>query len=184
MNKKTWIIVIVVAILAFSAACAQTAVTQLTDDEVLELYNKANEAYGWFDLTTIPYDSEKYIEVDGEKYFEVAYSGINSIKALEDYLNEYFTEDVTEGLMAASANLYVGRDGKLYVLPADRGTDIFKGEESYKVVRVSERQIKLTVTVEIYGDPEQKNITGYEQYDFVLEFSDNCWRFKNFESVR
>ena len=105
-------------------------------------------------------------------------------KALADYLNELFTEDITESLMSGSSNRYVERQGKLYVLPADRGTDIFKGEESYELVRVSNNQIKFTVTVEIYDDPEQKNVAGYEEYDFFLEFLDNGWRFINFELVR
>ena len=86
--------------------------------------------------------------------------------------------------METSSYRYVESKGKLYVLPMDRGTDIFKGAESYEVVRVSEKQIKLAVTVEIYEDPMQKNVTGYKQYDFFLEFSDGRWRFKNFELVR
>ena len=86
--------------------------------------------------------------------------------------------------MAMSSDRYVEYEGKLYVLSADRGTDIFKGAESYEVIRVSEKQIKLAVTVEIYEDPMQKNVTGYKQYDFFLEFSDGRWRFKNFELVR
>ena len=185
MKSKTWIIAIVIAFLAvISASCAKTAGKELTDDEVVELYNKAKEAYGWFDLTTIPYDAEKYIEIDGERYFEVSQPGIASKKALADYLDEFFADDITEGLMAMSSDRYVEYEGKLYVLSADRGTDIFKGAESYEVIRVSEKQIKLAVTVEIYEDPMQKNVTGYKQYDFFLEFSDGRWRFTNFELVR
>ena len=185
MKSKTWIIAIVIAFLAvISASCTKTADTELTEDEVVELYNKAKEAYGWFDLTTIPYDKEKYIEADGEKYFEVAQPGITSKKALADYLNGFFSDNITQGLMDISSYRYVESKGKLYVLPMDRGTDIFKGAESYEVVRVSEKKIKLAVTVEIYEDPMQKNVTGYKQYDFFLEFSDGRWRFKNFELVR
>ena len=67
MNKKIWVIAIVIAFLVvISASCAKTAGTEMTDDEVVDLYNKAKEVYGWFDLTTIPYDAEKYIEADGE----------------------------------------------------------------------------------------------------------------------
>ena len=185
MNKKIWVIAIVIAFLVvISASCAKTAGTEMTDDEVVDLYNKAKEVYGWFDLTTIPFDTEKYIEADGERYFEVTEPGIASKKALADYLNEFFADDITEGLMAMSSDRYVEHEGKLYVLPADRGTDIFKGAESYEVVRVSEKQIKLAVTVEIYGDPAQRNVIGYKQYDFFLEFSDGRWRFTNFEMVR
>lgn len=186
MNSRIWLIILVIALLsAFPIACSQlTAAAELTDDEVFELYNKAREAYEWFDLTTIPFDGEKYIESDGIMYFEVVQPGINSKQELTDYLNTYFTDDITEGLMTASSDRYVEQDGKLYVLPADRGTDIFKGAESYEVERVSDTQIMFTVTVEIYDDPDKQNVTGHEQHAFFLEFLDNRWRFKNFELVR
>ena len=185
MHNKTWIIGIIIVFFAvISNSCAKTAGTELTDDEVVELYNKAREAYGWFDLTTIPFDTEKYIETDSERYFEVSEPGITSKKALVDYLNEFFADDITEGLMAMSSDRYVEHEGKLYVLPMDRGTDIFKGAESYEVIRVSEKQIKLAVTVEIYGDPVLRNVSGHKQYDFFLEFSDGRWRFTNFKMVR
>ncbi len=185
-NNKLWIIVIAMAFLVIiSVGCNETTVVmELEDDDVFELYNKAKEGYEWFDLTTIPYDNEKYIEIDGVTYYEVVQPGIDSKKALSEYLNELFVYDITEELMTASANRYVEHEGKLYVIPADRGTDIFKGAESYELVRVSDKEIKFTVTVEIYDDPDQKNIIGYEDYDFFLEFSDNRWRFKNFELVR
>ncbi len=185
MNRNIWIIGIIIAFLAvILASCSETTAARLTDDEVVELYNNAREAYGWFDLTTIPYDNEKYIEADGEKYFEVIQLGIASKRTLADYLNKIFADDITEELMETSSYRYVECEGKLYVLPTDRGTDIFKGAESYEVVRISEKQIKFTVTVEIYEDPVQRNVTGYKQYDFFLEFSDGRWRFKNFELVR
>lgn len=186
MNNRIWLIILVMAFLALiQVACEKPkVVTGLTDDEVLELYNKAKEAYEWFDLTTIPYDSDKYIETDGGRYFEVVQPGINSKKALTDYFNKFFTDDITEGLMTASSIRYIESGGKLYVLPADRGTDIFKGAESYEVDRVSDKQIKFTVTVEIYDDPDRKNVIKHEQYDFFLELLGNGWRFKNFELVR
>jgi len=82
-NKMQIIAIIIVFLAVISASCAKTADTELTEDEVVELYNKAKEAYGWFDLTTIPYDKEKYIEADGEKYFEVVQPGITSKKRLQ-----------------------------------------------------------------------------------------------------
>jgi hypothetical protein len=186
MNIKKLVIVLIIVLFALtSTACEKpAAVTELSDDEVFELYIKAKEAYEWFDLTTIPYYNDKYIEVDGQQYYEVIQPGIDSKKALEDYLNELFTDDITENLMDISSNRYVEHENKLYVLPADRGTDIFKGAESYEVTKVSDEQIKFTVKVEVYDDPDRKNVSGYEEYDFCLEFLDGKWRFTNFELVR
>ena len=53
-NKMQIIAIIIVFLAVISASCAKTADTELTEDEVVELYNKAKEAYGWFDLTTKP----------------------------------------------------------------------------------------------------------------------------------
>jgi len=186
MNVKKWIVVIIFICLAIfsSVSCAKTPVAELSDDDVIALYNRAKEAYGWFDLTTIPHDAGSYVKIDGIVYFEVVQPGITSKRALADYLSEIFTGDVMESLMATSADRFVERGGKLYVLPADRGVDLFKGAESYEVVKISDGEMKLTVTVEVYGDPEQKNVVGHERYDFFLEFSGNRWRFKNFASVR
>jgi hypothetical protein len=109
MNIKKLVIVLIIVLFALtSTACEKpAAVTELSDDEVFELYIKAKEAYEWFDLTTIPYYNDKYIEVDGQQYYEVIQPGIDSKKALEDYLNELFTDDITENLMDISSNRYV-----------------------------------------------------------------------------
>lgn len=157
---------------------------ELSDDDVLELYFKAREAYEWFDMTTIPFDTEKYIDTDIGPYYEVNQKGITSKQALADYLNGILREDITERLMSESSDRYVESDGKLYVIPADRGTDIFKGEESYEITRSSDTEIKFTVTVEVFEDFDQENRAGYEKHDFFLEFSHHLWRFKNFGLVR
>jgi len=166
------------------AAAEPSSVPQLTADDVFELYDKAKEAYEWFDLTTIPHDSKNYIEVDGVTYYEVVQPGINSKKALADYLNGFFTDNITEELMNTSSDRYVEQEGKLYVLPADRGTDILKGEETLEFLRESDTKIKFTVTVETYDDPDQQNVVGHEKHDFFLEYTDNGWRFTNFGLVR
>lgn len=167
-----------------SAAVLSCSKAELTDDEIYELYGKAREAYGWFHLTTIPFDSEKYIESDGMTYYEVNYPGIASKDELAEYLNALFDSEITDSLLALSSERYVEQDGRLYVLPADRGTDIFKGEETYEVARISDKQIKFTVKVEVYDDPETQNVTGYETHDFIIEYEDGFWKFQNFESVR
>lgn len=189
MNKKMWIIGIVIAFLAaISVSCAETAettVTRLSDNEVLDLYYEAREAYAWFDLKTIP-DTGKIEKFGGVEYYEVAQPGITSKKTLTDYLNGIFADKITEELMNAMPNRYMERGGKLYVLLMHRGSDIFKGEETYEVARVSEKQIKITVIVEIYGQEDimERKVVGYEQYDYLLEWSGNRWKFQNFELVR
>jgi len=45
-NKMQIIAIIIVFLAVISASCAKTADKELTEDEVVELYNKAKEAYG------------------------------------------------------------------------------------------------------------------------------------------
>jgi len=45
-NKMQIIAIIIVFLAVISASCAKTAGKELTEDEVVELYNKAKEAYG------------------------------------------------------------------------------------------------------------------------------------------
>jgi|LSQX01.2.fsa_nt_gb hypothetical protein len=150
--------------------------------EVYDLYVKAKEAYGWFDLTTIPHDTESYIESEGIQYYEVILQpSITSKQALADYLNQLFTEALTAELMDMASSRYVEHGGKLYVMPADRGTDITKGDEMAEVTAISDDQIELTVTVEVFDDPD---VLKYEQFRFYLEHTDNGWRFRNFQLVR
>jgi len=185
MNYKMLIVIIAIAIIIICTACGRTTdVVELEDDEVFNLYYKAREMYEWFDLKTIPYNNEKYIEVNGEKYFEVVQPGINSIKDLSHCLKEVFADDIVESMMESSSNRYIEHDGKLYVIPADRGSDIYKGAETYQWEMLSDNEIKFTVKVEVFDDPETNNIIGYESYDFFLEFLDNKRRFRNFQLVR
>lgn len=203
MNKKIRILVLAFIFLAFiSVACGKTTMVDktskvdgkaagkassdsvLTDDEVYELYFKAREAYEWFDMTTIPFDSEKYIEVDNWMHFEVVQPGINSKKDLEDYLNGIFTEDITEELMNLAPDRFIESDGKLYVVPADRGASAIVGDETYEIIREADDFIIFKVTVEIYNDPNVKEVIAYEEYQFFLGFTNKGWRFLNFGLVR
>ena len=207
MKRKLLICFVVAAVLALAlslAGCAKPVETppaaepehaeptQLavpTEEEVTAAYQKAREAYNWFDMTTMPL-SDETVDVEAMTYNKVDYPGITTMAELESYLKTIFTDEVVAELMALNqANQYWHYDdidGALYALPADRGGDIFKGDESHEVIVNGGDEIDFRVSVEVYDDPETMNVVDTEVYNFMYvdPAGSGEWRFSNFESVR
>lgn len=210
MKRKLLICLAVAAVLALAlsfAGCAKpvetppaaapepehAAPTQLavpTEAEVTAAYEKAREAYNWFDMTTLPTSSEGGIDEDYMTYYPVEYTGITTMAELEAYLKTIFADEVVSQLMTINEGEqyahYKDIDGVLYALPADRGGDIFKGEETYEVIVNGGDEIDYRVSVEVYDDPATMNVVDTEVYDFMYTDPTQSgeWRFANFESVR
>ncbi len=207
MKRKLFICLTLAAVLALAlslAGCAKPVETapepepehaeptQLvvpTEEEVTAAYQKAREAYNWFDMTTMPL-SDETVDVQAMTYNKVDYPGITTMAELEAYLKTIFTDEVVAEIMALNqANEYWhydDNDGALYALPADRGGDIFKGDESYEVIVNGGDEIDYRVSVEVYDDPATMNVVDTEVYDFMYvdPAGSGEWRFANFESVR
>jgi len=158
----------------------------LTDDMINESYQKAVEAYSWFDATTMPVDYSDRKELYGFEYYKVTHDTIKSCADLKSYLQTLFSDDIVEKLLAGDGSIirYRDIDGALYAIPADRGSDITKGKETYEIVRESDTKILYKVFVEIYDDPVSQNVTGTEEHDFQYECINGRWVFTNFELVR
>lgn len=166
-----------------------TSLNVPTDAEVEAAYHKASEAYGWFNMGTMPV-TDGQVEVDGMMYQKVDYPGITTMAEFEAYLKTLFTDDVVAQLFANDAAntypMYRDIDGALYALPGARGADIFKGDESYEVIVKGGDEIDFRVSVEVYDDPETMNVVDTEVFDFMYvdKAQNGEWRFANFENVR
>jgi len=152
-----------------------------TDEEVKLAYKKATEAYSWFDLTTMNVDANSQKEYNGDIYMKVNQEGIQSLSDLEAYLRSIFSDEVVDSLL--ETNRYIDIDGALYAMPADRGTNIFAGEEHHKIIRESDKKIIYEVTVDILDDNFEK-VVDEEVYSFSYEFIEGKWVFTNFSLVR
>jgi hypothetical protein len=162
-------------------------IPEITDKEISEAYQKAVEAFGWFELGTMPADYEDIREADGYQYNRVTHDRIKTYDDLRSYLLTIFTDEIVEGLLTGSGSdmrLYRDIDGALYTIPAGRGSDITKGEETYEIFRESDKKIVYRVTVEVYDDPFEQTVSGTEQFDFTYEYTDGGWVFTYFELVR
>ena len=61
----------------------------LTDEEIQAAYFRAEEAYGWFSLETLPC-GEKTQTIDGWLYYPVEYPGMENLADLRAYLRGCF----------------------------------------------------------------------------------------------
>lgn len=170
----------------------------ISDEEIHSIYRTAVKIHFWFQIRTLAIDPKESIIVNDRKYLRVIgkiteYDGedirnyyeenkdITKYHDLIDMMGSVLDGKIVGHLL--SSNLYIGVDGDLYGVPADRGTDWRKGAESYEIIRKSAEEIIYRVIVEILFDG--KNVSGYETHDFTLKlYEDGMWKFEEFSLVR
>ncbi len=156
-----------------------------TDEEIKAAYDKAVEAYGWFDMTTMPTDSDDTQEENGNEYYKVTHSTITTYAELEAYLKTLFSTQIVDFLLNdGGVSRYKDFNGQLYALLADRGSDVTKGEETYKIIRETDTSIDYQVTVEVLDEEDITTVVDHEVYDFNYEKINDQWVFTNFRLVR
>jgi len=155
----------------------------LTEDEVLAVYDRAVVAYGWFDLNTMP--SSGPIIFEGETgYQRVTYAGIGTLDELKTYLQGLFAEPLVDQLLPSDAPepQYRDIDGELYVIPSSRERAADKGTVNAQVEKQSGTSYLVDVTVQLLGD-DLHTVTGAEFYSFPYEQIDGRWVFTAFDLV-
>ena len=173
------------AVSSAPAPSAASSVPAVTDDEVMGAYEKAVESYGWFDLTTMPLEDGTGREYDGNFYQKVRHDTIKTYAELRAYLQTLFSDDIVAGLLNGGGGLerYRDIDGELYAIPADRGTDLTKGDETRRILRDGGSGVIVEVAVQLL-DPETGDVTGQEIHDFSYVYRDGKWIFETFSLVR
>lgn len=175
---------IICALLFGVMALALTACggTKLPENAVVtEQYQKAAEAYGWFDMMSLKSDANQKKEQNGSLYYKVTDTRFPTMAALEEYLKSLFSDEITARLL--SSDNYAEIDGALYTRGGARGADITKGEERYKILQ-KEDHVVVEVEVDVIEDLDSGNITGTETYEFPFEQRDGRWVFTEFLLVR
>jgi len=176
---------VMVTVLVSCGGIDSTGEKEQPEAKELEIFTKifyqAMEAYSWFHLTTMPIDSTDSKEADGMTFYRVSHDTINTYADLEVYLRSLFSGNLVDELLNSRRDLYREFDGKLYGIPADRGSDITKGEYELSIDRVSNTKVKFVVEVELLDPNDLETVTGYETHEYNLELIDNNWIFKNFD---
>lgn len=182
---KKILFLIGVCLIVFSlVGCNMKSSQQVTEpsvEDVTESYTRAYEAYTWFELTSMPHESTMK-EVDGRVYNKVNHESIKTYDDLENYLYSLFSKEIVEELLDSEFKRYGDIDGELYVVSGDRGTDKYKGEETFEVKQKNDLKFICIVEVELLG--EDYSVIGYESHEFIYEFIDDQWVFTNFGLVR
>lgn len=153
---------------------------ELEIGEFADIYEMALEAYSWFDLSTMPIDSSDSKEADGMVYYKVKHGTIKTYADLEAHLRSLFAGDIVDGFWEQAGDLYRDFNGVLYAIPADRGTDITKGEHILSFDRVSDEKVKYIIEVELLDEDDLETVKGHETHEFYLELIDGEWIFTNF----
>ena len=142
----------------------------LTDEEIQAAYFRAEEAYGWFSLETLPC-GEKTQTIDGWLYYPVEYPGMENLADLRAYLRGLFSEELVDALLASGGAhpLYQDVDGALYVLPTSRERDESKGQADIQIKPYGQAGYSVIVEVDLLADGGS-TVTGVESHAFLYEF--------------
>jgi len=151
-----------------------------TDAEIQVAYQRAVEAFAWFDRAAMPADWEDYVLAEGEhfdwQYFRVLHDSINTLADLEAHLNSIFTADVVRELFDSHQHeLYRDFGGVLRTTGGERGWNISAGEETHEIIRVNDQEIIYRVTVEVLDIETLEEVVDTVVYDFNYIFEDGRW---------
>lgn len=155
------------------------------DEAILAAYEKAEEAWGWFEIAPMPLDRDDQRTVGEQVYCRVDYPGIKTLADLRGYLKSLFSDGLVEELLPVDGTQYVELDGALYTIDGGRGADITKGEETVQVLRDgTPGRCTVRVTVEVLDPQQGFSVVGSENHDFLYEQVGERWIFTTFSMVR
>ncbi len=156
----------------------------LTEEEAIELYSAAKEAFSWFELAGLDCSLGDIVGVtgfEGDAYYRVTDDRFQTLSDLEDHLKALFTDEIASDLLnEPTPPVYADVDGKLYCLDFDAGSDITKGEDSVCSIEQADDDSRLvTVHVDIL-DVETLSKIGVEEHRFLLRHENDRWVFGDF----
>lgn len=164
------------------AAQVESSARVLAEEEILNAYQRAEEAYGWFDLQPLP-DSGEITRIDGVDYRKVDAPGIQKMEDLRTYLRSLFSGELTERLLAAGGDrpLYREADGALYVCASGRNRDSGKGNMQIQINRLDETSYTVDVTMDLLSAGGET--VGVECWSFPYAYVEGRWVFTDFRLV-
>ena len=154
----------------------------LSDEEILDAYNRAEALYAWFDLEPLPGAGPAVI-TDGALYRQVDREGIQTMEDLRTCLRTVFSQDLTERLLDTGGDVPLYRDieGVLCVTGSGRDRLPGKGGVQSQVERTGEGNDAVSVTVDLLD--EDGAVAGLEYWSFPYEFEEDRWVFTEFRLV-
>ena len=158
------------------------------EDRALGDYYEAEEMWSWFNLTTMPLDSERPAPEEG--YYAVDYRDIATLTQLRALLETRFSAEIVDGLLTAESGFehYKDIDGVLCAVQADRGSDITVASVDYAVELNGDHTAGRVIATIYRQDFDEAKEEWYltdeaETVEFPFEMAENGARFTSFESV-
>ena len=168
-----------------------------SDEEVLDAYQAAREAYSWFkgeDYSSLMLDEMDNITlqapVGGEEwsYCRVNRPGLGSVDELRAYLKKLFSDEVVDDLLKPTEAVFAeGPEGGLYVRTS--GTDIDKTDKEKESVILEvlwQEEGPPTCTVQAAAEepaaPTEEGLTE-KVYAYPYQKVGDKWVFTQFEPI-
>jgi len=161
---------------------------QPTDEEIEALYQRAVEAFGWFQMSSMPEDqTQTRVCENGFTYWRVDVEGISTLAELEAHLDSIFAANIVSELLS-NTTIYREFDGVLYTIGASRGGMLDRGDKVHEIIRTTREHlgysvIIYSVTVDVLNVENLDEVVGFEIYQFPLERIDGVWLFTSFNLV-
>ncbi|MCL2566291.1 MAG: hypothetical protein FWE24_10900 [Defluviitaleaceae bacterium] len=190
---KKYALALVMTVLFSLTACNQETTSPVSyiqvsaDTEIEAAYQRAVEAFTWFNKSTMPADWENQVtDENGNVYMRVIHDNISTLADLEAHLYSIFVPDIVNELFNAFLphQMYRDFDGALHTMGGDRGGDLTKGDEVHEIIRESDQRIIYRVSVDVLDIDTLSRVVDTEVYDFVYELIDGEWLFTNFNLTR
>lgn len=160
-----------------------------SDEEILQVYREATEAYSWFagyDDSGLALNLEETQLQPDRIYYKVTAAGLGNLDDLRAYLKTLFSDEVVDGLLPPGQDHFLDTEGGLYALPAGRGADPAKGGITTAVLWPEEEAPKSCIvqtTVELLDPNNGYVVTGQQVYNFPYAQVGDKWVFTQFESI-
>ena len=193
---RTWYLSLLL-VLALLSGCSQAApppeapppADAPTTQTVLDAYAAAAEVYSWFDLASLPYDTEDARQEGELTYYRVTEERTPTLAALRELTETHFTPELTDSLFALSPDQYRDFDGALYTTGGSRGSHLYLAGRT--VVAEKETETHWTVTLTFWADQTGREIhgdghaypvatVGFSKTDLDYELTGDGWRFTSF----
>ena len=168
---------LILAILSMLLIVSSCGVTEPADSEIHIAYQKAFEFYITLDADSLPLDPDA--ERVEDYYWKVKHDTIKTYDDLRNYLYDIFSKELADQIMTSLGERYKDINGELYVMAGARGTDIFKGAETYEIIKQNSKKYTYRVTVEVFGD-DLETVVDHEVHDMTYEYIGEKWVWTKF----
>lgn len=166
-----------------SSSLVESSARPMPEEEVLAAYERAQRAYGWFELASLPTSGEA-AAVNGTAYYRVDMEGMTDLEDLRTYLRGVFSRELTERLLDGRSARIQYRDvnGVLCAAGEGREPDAGKGQALVEVEQMEDGLYFVNVTVDLLGD-DRETVVGLESWSFPYAFVEDRWVFTDFRLV-